>query len=178
MKSVKIALTKTVSEGGKNTRKPTGVELEVPVYSFAELAEHSTEAAAWAEAAIEAACLAKARNAGTQDTVHTSIDELITKAERSCEALKLHAAFCQAFAAYLAKFASDKKQAVRDTLVAMARNKNILATSNEVRKTALADQLEGFIANATEEQTTAYAAILSSLIDACNGEAVEDEDFA
>src|SRR4030042_1440279 len=150
MKTVKIALTKTVSEDGIRVRRPTGIELEVPIYSFAELASHSAEAAAWAEAAIEAACLAKARNAGTKDAVHSSIDDLISKAERSFEALKLHAAFSQSFAAYLAKFAADKKQAVRDTLVAMARNKNILATSNEVRKTAL----EGLIANATKEQTT------------------------
>lgn len=178
MKTVKIALTSTVKgDNGKNVRKPTGVELEVPVYTVAELLEHSPEAAKWADAAIESACLAKARNAGTQPDVHTSIEQLIAVAERSGEALKLHAAFAASFAAFLNTHASDKKQAVRDTLVAMARNKNILATSNEVRRTALADYLVAFTEALTAEQEAAYAAILENLINVCNGEAVEDADF-
>lgn len=177
MEKIKIALTSTVSEGGKNIRKPTGVELEVPVYSYDELAEHSAEAAAWANAAIKAACLAKARNAGVQSAVHSSIDQLIEKAERSGEALKLHAAFAADFAKFLTVHAADKKQAVRDTLVAMARNKNILATSNEVRRAALAGYLADFTEAATPEQETAYASILENLINVCNGEAVEDVDF-
>lgn len=177
MKLIKIALTSTVSEGGKNVRKPTGVELEVPVYSVEDLLTHSPEAAAWVEAAVEQACLAKARNAGTQSAVAQTIDALIAKAERSGEALKLHAAFAADFAKFLQAHAADKKQAVRDTLVAMARNKNILATSNEVRRAALADYLAAFTAEATAEQEAAYATILENLINVCNGEAVEDADF-
>lgn len=177
MKIVKIALTSTVSENGKNVRKPTGVELEVPVFSVAELLAHSQEASDWVEAAVEAACLSKARNAGTQATVAATIEALIAKAERSGEALKLHAAFATDFAKFLAVHAADKKQAVRDTLVAMARNKNILATSNEVRRAALADYLAAFTEAATAEQEAAYSSILANLIDVCNGEAVEDADF-
>lgn len=177
MEQIKIALTSTVSEGGKNVRKPTGVELLVPVYSYDELAEHSTEAAAWANDAIKAACLAKARNAGVQSAVHASIEALIAKAERSGEALKLHAAFATDFAKFLQAHAADKKQAVRDTLVAMARNKNILATSNEVRRDALAGYLVAFTEAATADQEAAYGTILENLINVCNGEAVEDADF-
>lgn len=178
MENVKIELTATVKgDNGKNVRKPTGVTLEVPVYTVAELQAHSAEAAAWADAAIKAACLTKARNAGKQEDVHTSIEELIEKAERSGEALKLHAAFATDFAKFLQTHASDKKQAVRDTLVAMARNKNILATSNEVRRTALADYLVAFTDAATADQEAAYSAILENLINVCNGEAVEDADF-
>lgn len=177
MEQVKIALTSTVNEGGKNVRKPTGVELLVPVFSYDELASHSAAAAEWANEAIKAACLAKARNAGVQSAVHADIDALIAKAERSGEALKLHAAFAADFAKFLQAHAADKKQAVRDTLVAMARNKNILATSNEVRRAALADYLAAFTAAATPEQEAAYATILENLINVCNGEAVEDADF-
>lgn len=177
MKIVKIALTSTVSENGKNVRKPTGVELEVPVFSSSELLAHSPEAAAWLEKAIESACLAKARNAGVQSEVAQTIDQLIAVAERSGEALKLHAAFAADFAKFLTVHAADKKQAVRDTLVAMARNKNILATSNEVRRTALADYLVAFTEAATAEQEAAYSSILENLINVCNGEAVEDADF-
>lgn len=178
MENVKIELTATVKgDNGKNVRKPTGVTLEVPVYTVAELQAHSAEAAAWADAAIKAACLTKARNAGTQADVHTSIEQLIEKAERSGDALRLHSAFAASFAAFLQTHAADKKQAVRDTLVAMARNKNILATSNEVRRAALADYLAAFTAAATPEQETAYAGILENLINVCNGEAVEDADF-
>lgn len=177
MEQVKITLTATVSENGKNVRKPTGVELVVPVYSYDELADHSDEAAVWANEAIKAACLAKARNAGKQDAVHKDIAELIAKAERSGEALKLAAAFIASFSAYLSTHAADKKQAVRDTLVAMARNQNILATSNQVRKDALAAQLQGYIEASDEATVTTYGNILEKLVNACNGAAVEDSDF-
>jgi len=178
MKNVEIKLSKTVKgENGKNVRQETGVVLSVPVFTSSELFDHSSEAAAWVEAAIEAATLAKARNVGTQADVATTIEQLIAKAERSGEALKLFAAFGRDFAEFLTKHAADKKQAVRDTLVAMARNKNILATSNEVRKQALATQLEAFAEVMTEEQEAAYEAILLNLISLCNGEAVEDADF-
>lgn len=178
MKNVEIKLTKTVTgDNGKNVRQETGVVLNVPIFSCDELQAHSAEAAAWVEQAIEAATLAKARNAGTQATVATTIDSLIAVAQRSGEALKLFAAFGKDFAEFLAKHASDKKQAVRDTLVAMARNKNILATSNEVRKQALTSQLEAFVEAMTAGQEEAYSAILENLLALCNGEAVEDADF-
>ena len=178
MKTVQIELTSTVKgDNGKNVRKPTGVVLEVPVWSAEELQAHSAEASAWVDAAVASACLAKARNAGTQPEVAQTIEQLIAVAERSGAALKLHAAFAADFAKFLTVHASDKKQAVRDTLVAMARNKNILATSNEVRRTALADYLVAFTEALTAEQETAYSAILENLINVCNGEAVEDADF-
>jgi len=178
MKNVEIKLTKTVTgDNGKNVRQATGVVLNVPVFTAEELFAHSEAATAWVEQAIEAATLAKARNAGIQSDVATTIDSLIAKAERSGEALKLFAAFGKDFAEFLAKHASDKKQAVRDTLVAMARNKNILATSNEVRKQALAAQLEAFAEVMTVEQEEAYVGIMENLVNLCNGEAVEDADF-
>ena len=178
MKTVEIKLSKTVKgDNGKNVRQATGVTLAVPVFTSEELQAHSAEAAAWVEQAIEAATLAKARNAGTQAEVATTIESLIAVAQRSGEALKLFAAFGKDFAEFLAKHASDKKQAVRDTLVAMARNKNILATSNEVRKQALAAQLEAFAEAMTEDQAEAYIGIMENLISLCNGEAVEDADF-
>ncbi|EKD22472.1 MAG: hypothetical protein ACD_86C00001G0008 [uncultured bacterium] len=177
METVKIELSKTVSEGGKNVRKPTGVSLEVPVYTIAELVEHSPAAAQWAQDAIQSACLARARNAGEQSAVHSTIDELITKAERSGEALKLHAEFCKAFALFLSTAAADKKQAVRDVLVGMSRSKSVLATSNETRKAALANYLQEYIESAVDAEVAKFGHIVSGLVDACNGESVDDADF-
>ena len=176
MKNVQIKLTKTISEGGKNVRKETGVVLDVPVYSYEELEAYSEEAKTFAEDAIEAACLAKARNAGEQSKVHSSIEELIAKAERG-EALKVHAEFCKSFAEHLAIAAAEKKQAVRDVLVGMARNKNVLATSNETRRAALAGYLQHYVENTTEANVAAYGSIVEGLVNACNGEVIDDADF-
>lgn len=170
-----IALTSVKEVDGKNKRVDTGVSLSVPVYTPAELAAHGEDGIQYLADVLEAACLTKARNAGEQGKVHKTIAELIAVGEHSGEALKLHAAFCKSFAEFNAVFSKDKKQAVRDILLGMVKNRNILQTSSQTRKDTLRSCLEAYVV--TAEDAPLYEKSTTASVLACDNETISDADF-
>jgi hypothetical protein len=178
MKTVKIDLTKTAKQAdGTNKRVPTGVSLEVPVYSVAEFTAHSEAAAQFVEDAVEAAILAKARNAGTQATVAMTIDAIIATAERSGAALAVAREFITDFTAYLAT-KSGKSAAVQALYTGMVKARATIALSSEARRLGLAAQLEQFVGELDAEGATKYQNILTTLNDLCSGTVeLDDSDL-
>ena len=178
MKITKIELTKTQKQAdGTNKRVPTGVSLEVPVFTVAEFQNHSEAAAQFVEDAVEAAILAKARNAGTQATIATTIDAIIATAERSGAALAVAREFIADFTSYLAT-ASGKSQAVQALYTGMVKARATIALSSEARRQGLAAQLEQFVESIDAEGATKYQNILTTLNDLCEGTVeLDDSDL-
>ena len=171
-----IALTSTVKQAdGTNKRQPTGVKLDVTVYSIAEMQEHSPEAAQYAEDALEAAIMANARNKGTQAALPTDIASLIATAERSGAALAVAREFIADFTKYLASH-SGKSAAVQALYTGMVKARATIALSSEARRLGLAAQLEQFVMESDAETASKYANILTTLNDLTTGTVELDDN--
>lgn len=180
MSSIKtIIITKTVLDEvtGKNKRVPTGTELEVTVYTAAEIAEVEG-GSAWVEAAIESAILANARNAGEQDKLPKTILELITPAERAggAEALKLHREFINSLVAYLKS--TGRKAGVIAIWSAMAGSAAAIQTATQAARDGLVAQLEAYAASLSAEDATKFEANILKLSGNLTGSTeVNESDF-
>lgn len=184
-------------EGGKYVSVGS---VDVPFFSLAEfgldaestgvdadgLPTYAVDSVQFVQDAISAAVRADARNklvSGSVDlkagcTIAANVAELIAKAERNGEALKLHALFVKEFIAYLAA-SSGKKAAVQAVFAGLVKSRQSIVLATEAARKGLSAQLMAFAVSLDTEKGAAYGNILTTLDDLCSKEveALDEGDF-
>lgn len=178
-----------VSKKENNEYKEVGKVL-VPVFDLAEfgltvdasgvsddgLDTYSDERVQFVYDAVVAATKADARNklvSGTANLkpgnkIADTVAELIAKAERSGAALAVNRDFLASFAAYLSG-KSGKSSQVQALYNGMVKNRQSIAISTEARRHGLLAQVEAYTEQATQEEATKYANILTAIAELCSG---------